>query len=50
MQNLFAEDTPSHTPWMERVLPVVAAIARHQPDRMAMHTAPGSAISIDGGI
>src|SRR6185312_13239171 len=33
MQNLFAEDTPWHTPWMERVLPVVAAIARHQPGR-----------------
>jgi nicotinamidase-related amidase len=30
MQNLFAEDTPWHTPWMRRVLPVVAEIAeRH---------------------
>jgi len=30
MQNLFAEDTPWHTPWMNRVLPVVAAITeRH---------------------
>ena len=30
MQNLFAEDTPWHTPWMKRVLPVVAGIAeRH---------------------
>jgi nicotinamidase-related amidase len=30
MQNLFAEDTPWHTPWMKRVLPVVATIAeRH---------------------
>src|SRR5919201_589570 len=30
MQNLFAEDTPWHTPWMNRVLPVVAEIAeRH---------------------
>lgn len=31
MQNLFAEDTPWHTPWMERVLPVVHRIAvRHR--------------------
>jgi nicotinamidase-related amidase len=30
MQNLFAEDTPWHTPWMTRVLPVVVEIAeRH---------------------
>jgi nicotinamidase-related amidase len=30
MQRLFAEDTPWHTPWMNRVLPVVAQIAeRH---------------------
>src|SRR5436305_10660194 len=30
MQNLFAEDTPWHTPWMTRVLPMVAEIAeRH---------------------
>jgi len=30
MQNLFAEATPWHTPWMERVLPVVALLAeRH---------------------
>jgi nicotinamidase-related amidase len=27
MQNMFAEDTPWHTPWMHRVLPVVAGIA-----------------------
>lgn len=27
MQNMFAEDTPWHTPWMERVLPVVAGVA-----------------------
>jgi nicotinamidase-related amidase len=27
MQNMFAKDTPWHTPWMERVLPVVANIA-----------------------
>jgi nicotinamidase-related amidase len=31
MQNVFAEETPWHTPWMTRVLPVVAAICeRHQ--------------------
>ena len=33
MQNLFAEDTEWHTPWMERVLPVVERIARARPDR-----------------
>ena len=33
MQNLFAEDTPWHTPWMQRVLPVVTRIAEHRPDR-----------------
>jgi nicotinamidase-related amidase len=27
MQNMFAKETPWHTPWMERVLPVVATIA-----------------------
>ena len=27
MQNLFAEDTPWHTPWMNRVLPIVVEIA-----------------------
>jgi nicotinamidase-related amidase len=34
MQRLFAEETPWHTPWMERVLPVVEAIAA----RHAEHT------------
>jgi nicotinamidase-related amidase len=29
MQNLFAEDTPWRTPWMERVRPVVAELARY---------------------
>ena len=33
MQNLFAEDTPWHTPWMKRVLPVVTAIAERHPER-----------------
>jgi nicotinamidase-related amidase len=33
MQNLFAEDTPWHTPWMKRVLPVVEGIAEHHADR-----------------
>jgi nicotinamidase-related amidase len=28
MQNLFAEETPWHTPWMDRVLPAVLQIAR----------------------
>src|SRR5438105_8064108 len=33
MQNLFAEDTPWHTPWMRRVLPVVAEIAGRHAER-----------------
>ena len=33
MQNIFAEDTAWHTPWMKRVLPVVAAIAERHADR-----------------
>lgn len=33
MQNLFAEATPWHTPWMPRVLPVVRAIAERHPGR-----------------
>ena len=33
MQNIFAEDTPWHTPWMKRVLPVVAAIAERHAER-----------------
>lgn len=33
MQRLFAEDTPWHTPWMERVLPIVTQIAEAHPER-----------------
>ncbi|MBV9523414.1 MAG: cysteine hydrolase [Alphaproteobacteria bacterium] len=33
MQNLFAEGTPWHTPWMERVLPAVFRIAERHPER-----------------
>ena len=33
MQNLFAEETPWHTPWMARVLPIVTRIAKHYPAR-----------------
>jgi nicotinamidase-related amidase len=33
MQNLFAEETPWHTPWMKRVLPVVAEIAGRHAER-----------------
>jgi nicotinamidase-related amidase len=33
MQNLFALETPWHTPWMARVLPVVRRIAEHHPSR-----------------
>jgi nicotinamidase-related amidase len=35
MQNLFAEHTPWHTPWMKRVLPKVARLAEAHPDRTA---------------
>ena len=33
MQRLFSTDGPWPTPWMERVLPVVTAIARRHPER-----------------
>jgi len=33
MQNIFAEETPWHTPWMPRVLPVVTRIAERHPSR-----------------
>lgn len=33
MQNLFADGTPWHTPWMKRVLPVVARIAESHPEQ-----------------
>lgn len=33
MQNLFAGDTPWHTPWMGRVLPIVTRIAERYPAR-----------------
>ena len=36
MQNLFALDTPWHTPWMDRVLPVVARIAERHPARTVL--------------
>jgi len=31
MQNLFAEETPWHTPWMKRVLSAVVEIAERHP-------------------
>ena len=33
MQRLFSRDGPWPTPWMERVLPVVATLAEHAPER-----------------
>ena len=33
MQRLFAEDTAWHTPWMERVRPVVRRLAEARPER-----------------
>jgi len=32
-QNLFAEDTPWHTPWMKRVLPAVIEMAERHPEQ-----------------
>ena len=31
MQEMFAQDTPWHTPWMKRVLPMVVQIAEAHP-------------------
>jgi nicotinamidase-related amidase len=33
MQNVFAEETPWHTPWMARVLPIVTRIAERHPSQ-----------------
>jgi nicotinamidase-related amidase len=33
MQNIFARDTPWHTPWMERVLPFVTGLVEAHPER-----------------
>ena len=33
MQNLFAAETPWHTPWMARVLPIVSRLAKRHPSR-----------------
>jgi nicotinamidase-related amidase len=33
MQRLFLAETPWHTPWAERVLPIVVRIAERHPDR-----------------
>lgn len=33
MQRLFSQDGPWPTPWMERVLPVAAALAERHPER-----------------
>jgi len=33
MQRLFAEDTPWHTPWMNRVIPVIAEITAAHPQQ-----------------
>ena len=60
MQNLFAEDTPWGVPWMDRVRPMAAKLARHRPDRTVFtrssrrivpRTRPalGAGISPDGG-
>ncbi|RYE58931.1 MAG: cysteine hydrolase [Rhizobiaceae bacterium] len=34
MQRLFVEATPWQAPWAERVLPMVATLCEHQPDRL----------------
>jgi hypothetical protein len=33
MQEVYARDTPWHTPWMSRVLPIVCNIADHHPEQ-----------------
>lgn len=33
MQNLFAEPTPWHVPWLPRILPAIERIARKHPER-----------------
>jgi nicotinamidase-related amidase len=33
MQNMFAEETPWHTPWMARVLPRVVRLSERHPER-----------------
>jgi nicotinamidase-related amidase len=33
MQELYARETPWHTPWMTRVLPIIHNIARHRPEQ-----------------
>lgn len=33
MQRMFAEETPWHTPWLERVLPQIVSLVAAQPDR-----------------
>jgi nicotinamidase-related amidase len=33
MQEVYARDTPWHTPWMSRVLPIVCNIARHHSEQ-----------------
>ncbi|MBV8400130.1 MAG: hypothetical protein JOZ58_28475 [Acetobacteraceae bacterium] len=45
MQNLFALDTPWHTPWMARVLPVVTRIAEHHPAQTDGVDAPSRHLS-----
>lgn len=51
MQNMFAEETPWHTPWMKRVLPVVAALVERHPDRtiFTRFIPPDDASEMSGG-
>jgi nicotinamidase-related amidase len=51
MQNMFAEATPWYTPWMKRVLPVVAALVERHPDRtiFTRFIPPGDASEMSGG-
>jgi nicotinamidase-related amidase len=35
MQRLFVEETPWHTPWADRVMPLVVALCHHQATRTA---------------
>jgi hypothetical protein len=50
MQNLFARATPWHTPWMERVLPVVICIAQRHAARTIFNSfvPPDRPVQISG--
>lgn len=50
MQRMFCEETPWHTPWMARILPVVERVARRQATRtiFTRFIPPGTAEDMPG--